>query len=59
MRMLVNRHPPKGFVEAMGLGMITRQSSLTCYPDTDNKSPSAPAALAAQKRSFALHLICA
>lgn len=56
---LVNRHLPKGYVEAMGYGMITWQIPLARYPDTYNQQPLAPVALAAQKNHFALYLMCA
>jgi uncharacterized protein YdhG (YjbR/CyaY superfamily) len=58
-RKLVKRHLPEGYVEAMGLGMITWQIPRSRYPDTYNKQPLAPVALAAQKNHFALYLMCA
>jgi Domain of unknown function (DU1801) len=57
-RRLVNTHLPKGYVEAMGFGMICWQIPLTRYPDTYNQQPLAPVALAAQKNHFALYLGC-
>jgi Domain of unknown function (DU1801) len=58
-RKLVKRHLPKGFVEAMGYGMITWQIPLARYPITYNKQPLAPVALAAQKNYNALYLMTA
>ncbi|MGZ8379881.1 MAG: DUF1801 domain-containing protein [Gemmatirosa sp.] len=55
-RDLVLRHLPAGYQEAMGFGMICYNVPLSDYPDTYNKQPLCYAALAAQKRHYALYL---
>lgn len=55
-RDLVLRHLPAGYHEMMGWGMICYSIPLAEYPDTYNKQPLCYAALAAQKRHFALYL---
>lgn len=56
-RDLVLRHLPAGYVEEMGFGMICYNIPLSEYPDTYNKQPLCYAALAAQKRHYALYLM--
>src|SRR5512133_1292434 len=48
---------PKGYKEAMGYGMIMWSVPLSVLPDTYNGHPLCYAALAAQKRHFALYLM--
>jgi hypothetical protein len=54
---LVRRHLPAGYEEAMSYGMIGWQVPLAVHPTTDNKQPLLYAALAAQKRHYALYLM--
>ena len=56
-RDLVLRHLPAGYTETMGFGMICYGIPLSEYPDTYNKQPLCYAALAAQKRHYALYLM--
>ena len=56
-RDLVLRHLPTGYRETMGFGMICYGIPLSEYPDTYNKQPLCYAALAAQKRHYALYLM--
>lgn len=58
-RDLVRRHLPAGYEEAMSFGMIGWQVPLAVYPTTYNKQPLMYAALAAQKRHYALYLMSA
>jgi hypothetical protein len=55
-RELVLRHLPAGYQESMGFGMICYGIPLSQYPNTYNKQPLCYAALAAQKRHYALYL---
>lgn len=56
-RDLVLRHLPEGYREMMGWGMITYGVPLERYPNTYNGAPLCYAALAAQKRHYALYLM--
>ena len=56
-RDLVLRHLPVGYEETMASGMIGYGIPLADYPNTYNKQPLAYAALAAQKRHYALYLM--
>ena len=56
-RDLVLRHLPAGYTETMGFGMICYGIPLSTYPDTYNGQPLCYAALAAQKRHYALYLM--
>jgi uncharacterized protein YdhG (YjbR/CyaY superfamily) len=58
MRALVLAHLPAGYEERMNWGMISYELPLERYPNTYNKQPLAYAALAAQKRHYALYLNC-
>jgi hypothetical protein len=58
-RDLVRRHLPAGYEEAMSFGMIGWQVPLADYPTTYNGQPLMYAALAAQKRHYALYLMSA
>ncbi|GLC24535.1 hypothetical protein rosag_10480 [Roseisolibacter agri] len=51
------QHLPAGYRETMGFGMICYGIPLSEYPDTYNKQPLCYAALAAQKRHYALYLM--
>jgi hypothetical protein len=57
-REVILRHLPEGYVETMNWGMISYELPLELYPDTYNGKPLSYAALAAQKRHFALYLNC-
>lgn len=48
---------PEGYVETMNWGMISYEVPLARYPDTYNGQPLGYAALAAQKRYYALYLM--
>ncbi len=50
---------PKGYEENMNWGMISYEIPLSRYPTTYNKKPLSYAALAAQKDSYSLYLMCA
>lgn len=56
-RDVVVRHLPKGYVEAMGFGMIAYAIPLKTYPKTYNGQPLMYAGLAAQKQHYALYLL--
>ncbi len=56
-RDLVLKHLPAGYRETMGFGMICYGIPLSAYPDTYNGQPLCYAALAAQKRHYALYLM--
>lgn len=56
-RKLVKKHLPKGYVEAMGWGMICWQIPLSRYPETYNGQPLGYVALAAQKTNYSLYLM--
>lgn len=58
-RKTVLKHLPKGYTETMGWGMISYGIPLEAYPHTYNGQPLCYAALAAQKRHYALYLMCA
>ena len=53
----VRRHLPAGYEEQVGWGMISWVVPLARCPDTYNGQPLCYAALAAQKRHYALHLM--
>ena len=53
----VRRHLPPGYTETMAWGMITWSVPLERYPTTYNGEPLGYAALAAQKRHYALYLM--
>jgi hypothetical protein len=55
-RALVLAHLPAGYVEEMAFGMIGYAIPLADYPNTYNGQPLMYAALAAQKRHYALYL---
>lgn len=55
----VNRVIQPGFEEIMAFGMIGWVVPLSRYPATYNKQPLSFVSLAAQKRHFALYLMCA
>ena len=55
-RRLVLDNLPDGIVETMNWGMIAYEIPLERYPDTYNDQPLLYAALAAQKRHYALYL---
>jgi len=48
---------PGGFEEAFNFGMITYQVPLKVFPDTYNNQPLMYAALAAQKKQYAVYLM--
>ena len=56
-RDVILRHLPDGYVETMNWGMISYEIPLERYPDTYNKKPLSYAALAAQKRHYAVYLV--
>jgi hypothetical protein len=56
-RRVVRRHLPKGYEEAMNLGMVTWQVPLRRHPDTYNEQPLCYAALASHKQHCALYLM--
>ena len=56
-RDVVLRHLPEGYVETMNWGMISYEIPLERYPKTYNGQPLSYAALAAQKRHYALYLM--
>lgn len=56
-RQLIRRNLPKGYVEAIGWGVITYHVPLSVLPDTYNGQPLCYAALAAQKNYYALYLM--
>jgi hypothetical protein len=56
-RALVLGHLPAGYTEAMAFGMIGYGIPLADYPTTYNGQPLMYAALAAQKRHYALYLM--
>lgn len=57
-RDVVLENLPEGYVESMAWGMIGYGIPLSRYPDTYNKQPLSYVALAAQKRHYALYLMC-
>jgi hypothetical protein len=57
-RELVLANLPEGYGESMNWGMISYEVPLARYPKTYNKQPLSYAALAAQKRHYALYLNC-
>lgn len=52
------RHLPSGYQEVMNFGMISYEIPLERYPTTYNGQPLSYLALAAQKKHFALYLMC-
>lgn len=56
-RDVVLAHLPEGYEETMNWGMISYELPLARYPDTYNGQPLSYAALAAQKRHYALYLM--
>jgi hypothetical protein len=56
-RKIILDHLPEGYAETMGWGMISYGIPLERYPNTYNGQPLAYAALAAQKRYYALYLM--
>lgn len=58
-RELVNGAVQPGFEEIMSFGMIGWVVPLSRYPTTYNRQPLAFVSLAAQKRHYALYLMCA
>ncbi len=58
-RELVNGAVQPGFDEIMSFGMIGWVVPLSRYPTTYNRQPLAFVSLAAQKRHYALYLMCA
>lgn len=56
-RATILQHLPKGYVEAVGLGMITYSVPLEVYPDTYNGHPLLYAALAMQKNYNSVYLM--
>ena len=56
-REIVLRHLPAGYRETMNWGMISYEIPLERYPRTYNGQPLSFAALAAQKKHFALYLM--
>lgn len=55
-REVILENLPEGFVEGMQYGMIGYYIPLEDYPDTYNGEPIGIAALASQKRHFAIYL---
>ena len=55
-RDIVLANLPDGIVETMNWGMISYEVPLETYPDTYNGQPLMYAALASQKRHFAVYL---
>ncbi|CAN5779033.1 DUF1801 domain-containing protein [soil metagenome] len=58
LRDMVLRALPDGVEERMNWGMICYEIPLASYPDTYNGEPLLYAAIAAQKRHYALYLTC-
>ncbi len=56
-RNVILKNLPKGYVESIYWGMIGYAIPLSRYPNTYNKQPIGPAALAAQKNYNALYLM--
>ncbi|MBV8880946.1 MAG: DUF1801 domain-containing protein [Planctomycetaceae bacterium] len=57
-RAVVLDHLPKGFVEIVDFGMLSYVVPLERFPDTYNGHPLPIVALASQKRSMSLYLMC-
>ncbi len=57
-RKLIRANLPKGYVEAIGWGVISYQVPLKRYPDTYNGKPLCVAGLASTKSGYTLHLMC-
>ena len=57
-REVILRNLPEGYQEAMNWGMISYEIPLERYPETYNSQPLSYLALAAQKRHYALYLMC-
>ncbi len=58
-RQVILDNLPPGYQERMNWGMISYEVPLERYPTTYNKLPLNYAALAAQKNSYSLYLMCA
>jgi hypothetical protein len=56
-RSVVRKHLPKGYQEAVGMGMILYIVPLSRFPNTYNGHALIIAALASQKNSCTLHLM--
>jgi hypothetical protein len=56
-RNVILKHLPDGYQEAMRWGMISYEIPLETYPHSANGQPVLYAALAANKRDHALHLM--
>ncbi len=56
-RSAILEHLPDGYVETMGWGMISYEIPLERYPETYNGKPLVYAALAAQKKHYAVYLM--
>lgn len=56
LRQIILENLPAGYEEGMNFGMITYEVPLEVYPDTYNGKPLMYAALANQKRHFAVYL---
>ena len=59
LRAFVRKHVPKGYKEQIGWGAITYAVPLKVLPDTYNGAPLCYAAIAAQKKHYALYLMSA
>ena len=57
-RAMVLRYLPEGYKEGMGWGMVSYEIPLSRYPKTYNGEPLVYVGLAAQKRHYALYLMC-
>jgi hypothetical protein len=57
-RTTILQNLPKGYEETVDFGMLAYVVPLKRYPDTYNGRPLAIAALASQKQSLSLYLMC-
>lgn len=57
-RDVVRRNLPNGYEESASYGMICYNIPLERYPDTYNGQPLCYAAIAAQKKHYAIYLMC-
>jgi uncharacterized protein YdhG (YjbR/CyaY superfamily) len=57
-RNLILRNLPAGYTESVSWGMLTYEIPLSRYPDTYNGQPLNYLSLAAQKKHYALYLMC-
>lgn len=57
-RQVIRRNLPKGYVEAMGWGVIAYSIPLSVLPDTYNGQPLCYVGLAAQKNHYSLYVMC-